>query len=251
MQFQLHYPAPRLATSALLLSTLLFSGVSLSHADTLVDGWVGEGELGLVSTSGNTENSSFIGKVDLGRVTGRWIHTLVGDMYQADTDGVDTADRFSIGYKPKRLITDRTYAFGLLNYDEDGFANIDERTREVIGVGHYFINNETTLLLGEVGAGARQTAFIDGSTDDDGGILFLYGKYKQNINANVDFIQTLSVDAGSDNTFAEAVTGLQVGMSDSVALKLSYTIRRNSDIVGLRGKKKDSVAGVTLVYGFK
>lgn len=215
------------------------------------DGWLGEGELGLVSTSGNTENGSFTGKLDLGKVSGRWIHTLLGDIYKADTDGVDTADRASLGYKPKRLITDRTYGFGLLNYDTDEFGNIDERLREVVGVGHFFINDETTLLLGEVGVGARQTDFLDGSSSDDGAILYLYGKYKRNFSDNLSFIQTIAVDAGSDNTFAESVTGLQVGLAGDLSMKLSYTIRQNSDIVGVRGKKRDAISGLTLVYGFE
>jgi len=212
--------------------------------------WSGDAQLGAISTGGNTDNYSLTGRLDVSRESGSWIHNVIGSAYQAEVDSETTADQLSIGYKPKRLLNDATYLFGLLNYDEDEFSDIDERTREVIGVGHYFIKGEDHELLGEAGIGGRQTSFISGLEDSDEAILYLFGRYKQPISENVKFIQTLGVDIGSDNTFLESLTGIQVGLGGNLALQLSYALRRNSDIEGARGDNDDSVTGATLVYGF-
>lgn len=214
-----------------------------------MDGWSGEAEFGANSSSGNSDNSSAIGKVDVSRGSGMWIHNLIGDVYKADADGVDTADRFSIGYKPKRLINDRTYLFGLLNYDEDSFANIDSRERAAIGMGHFFINDDQTLLLGEIGIGASSIDFTSGGSSDTDGLLYLHGKYRTNVMENAQFIADVTVNGGGDNTYTEGNLGFQVGIGGNLALKATYGLRRNSDIVGSRGEKDDTVTNLTLVYG--
>jgi len=197
----------------------------------------------------NSDNSSVTTRVDVSRTTGPWVHNILADAYNAETDGNKSADRFSLGYKPKRLINDSTYIFGLGNYDTDDFANIDSRQKLVAGVGKWFINTEDRELLGEAGLGARSTDFITGGESSDDGILYLYGKYRQKVLQNADFIGTVAVDAGGDNTFTDASLGLQVGLGGPLAIKISHSLRRNSDIVGVRGDKSDSVTGVTLVYG--
>lgn len=231
-----------------LISSLLLTGTAMS-TQALADGWSGEAEAGAISTSGNTDNDSFVAKADVEKTNGPWIHNILADTYSAKTSGNQTADRFSVGYKPKRLINDRTYAFGLANYDEDEFANIDDRTRLAVGVGHWFIKDERTILLGEAGLGARSTSFLDGTESNDDGIIYLHGKYKTRVLENADFIASVSVDAGSDNTFTDASLGLQVGLGGALALKATYSLRRNSDIVGVGGEKDDAVTGLTLVYG--
>lgn len=215
----------------------------------LADGWSGTAEAGAISTSGNSDNTSVTSKVDVSRSAGGWIHNILADAYNAETDGNKSADRFSLGYKPKRLLNESTYLFGLGNYDTDEFANIDDRKKLVAGVGHWFINSERTELLGEAGIGARSTDFITGADSSDDGILYLYGKYRQRVLENADLIATVAIDGGGDNTFTDASVGLQVGLGGALALKVSHSLRRNSDIVGIRGDKSDSVTGVTLVYG--
>ncbi len=215
----------------------------------LAEGWSGTAEAGAISTSGNSDNTSITSKVDISRDAGGWIHNILADAYNAETDGDKTADRFSLGYKPKKLLNESTYLFGLGNYDTDDFANIDDRKKLVAGVGHWFINQERTELLGEAGIGARSTDFISGGESSDDGIIYLYGKYRQSVLENADFIATVAIDGGGDNTFTDASVGLQVGLGGALALKVSHSLRRNSDIVGIRGDKSDSVTGVTLVYG--
>lgn len=231
------------------LLTPVAVALSLSSSVALGDGWSGTAEAGAISTSGNSDNASVTTKVDVSRTSGAWVHNILADAYNAEVDGNQSADRFSIGYKPKRVLNNNMYLFGLGNYDADEFANIDDRQKLVAGVGKWFVNNESTELLGEIGLGARSTNFLDGSQSSDDGIVYLYGKYRQRVLENADFIATLGVDSGGDNTFTDASLGLQVGLGGALALKISHGLRRNSDIVGVRGDKSDSVTGVTLVYG--
>jgi putative salt-induced outer membrane protein YdiY len=55
--------------------------------------------------------------------------------------------------------------------------------------------------------------------------------------------------AGSDNTFTESITSLQVSMTDNLALSLSYTVLNNSFTPpGI--DSTDSFTSVNLVAGF-
>jgi hypothetical protein len=56
-------------------------------------------------------------------------------------------------------------------------------------------------------------------------------------------------DAGRDNTYARSDLGLQVEMTDALALKAGYEVRHNTDTApGI--ERTDSLTTLNLVYGF-
>ena len=73
--------------------------------------------------------------------------------------------------------------------------------------------------------------------------------YKHAFNDSVAFVDTLLVEAGSDNTFVQNDAGLQVDMSKKLALKVGYQVRHNTDVApGI--KKTDQLMTTNLVYNF-
>ena len=213
--------------------------------------WTGEAGLGVVAASGNTDNRSISGTVGLAKQSGPWKHNLFADVYKAKTDGVESADRFMLGYKADRNFTDRVYGWGSLRYETDSFANIDRRIVGGVGVGYKVLLGPVHTLDLEGGIGYQTTNFVDLSPKSSGAIAILAGNYAAKMSDTLTFTQRLALEAGSDNKLLTSITGLNVKMSDALSLSLGYTIRRNSDIVGALGKKSDNITTINLVYAIK
>jgi len=235
-----------------LIAIAVGTGLSLSGVSQAE--WAGDAELGLSSSSGNTENTTANAKLDMDTAVDSWRHNIFADAYYAEDDSIKSAERYALGYKPRKFLNDKDYLFGILRYDQDEFAFIDSRTTEVVGIGRQFISTPKHYLDGEIGIGARQTDYIvDTSTanlDDNEFIYFLGGKYTGRISDTARFSETVRAEIGDDNSYIESITGLRLAVTDSLSAKISYTIRHNTDVEGVKGDNTDTLTGVSLVYGF-
>ena len=73
--------------------------------------------------------------------------------------------------------------------------------------------------------------------------------YKHAFTDTTAFVDTLLVEAGSDNTFVQNDAGLSVAINKAFALKLSYQVRHNTDVTP-GTKKTDQLMTTNLVYNF-
>lgn len=65
--------------------------------------------------------------------------------------------RYALGYKARYFYTNKNYVFGLLGYETDEFASINNRTIEVLGYGRQFMDNENiTGMAKSASAPGRQ-----------------------------------------------------------------------------------------------
>ena len=229
--------------------TSVFTVSSLSYA-----GWTGDAEFGMSLSSGNTKNTTANAKLDLDTVVDRWRHNIFADGYYAEDDDTKTAERFALGYKPRFFFTNKDYAFGIVRYDQDEFAFIDNRATGVAGYGRQFLSTPKHYLDGELGLGMRKTNYYDNvdtaTLDENELIYFLGGKYSGRISKTARFSETVRVEIGQDNNYIESITSLGVSITGSMSAKISYTIRHNTDVAGEKGEKTDTLAGVNLVYSF-
>jgi putative salt-induced outer membrane protein len=227
---------------------LLLAGTAPASA------WTGDVELGYSNSSGNTDNTTLNAKLDVDKAKGSWRHNIFGDVYYAETDNDKTAERYAIGYKPRYFLTEKDYVFGLLRYDSDEFTFIDNQTTEVVGYGRLFLNDNKYYWDGEIGAGARQTDYIEDPSiadlKEDEIIGFLGTKLSARLSANARFLETLRVEIGEDNNYIESITGLQLAIAGDFSASITHTVRHNTDIEGVKGDKTDQVTGVNLVYSF-
>ena len=93
------------------------------------------------------------------------------------------------------------------------------------------------------------TQFTDDTPDSDESVVRGAFNYGLRVTDNTIFRQDLSVMAGSDNTFTESITSLQVSMTDNLALSLSYTVL-NSSFTPHGIDSTDTFTSVNLVAGF-
>lgn len=233
-----------------LFLALLVSGAALAE-----DGWNGAGELGLALTRGNSETESLNAKLGLSFEDAAWKHNIgfAALRQKGEVGGSEelelTANRYELSGSSAYSLSERSYLIGSLRYENDDFAPYDYQTVASFGAGWFAIKNDVTEWLFEGGPGYRRVKEVASGESDGQAVFRGRMAYKHAFNASTSFENTLLVEAGSDNTFAQNDSGLSVKMNASLALKAGLQFRHNSDVApGL--KKTDSLFTTNLVYAF-
>ena len=145
-------------------------------------------------------------------------------------------------------MTEQDFLFGRLDWRKDRFSSIVEQFSQTVGYGRRLIQNEKHSLDGEIGIGARQSDLDDG-TDETDTIYTGRLTYAWQITETSSLGQSLLVEVGDSNNFTESVTEVRARLVGSLALLVSYTVRRNSDV--LPGTEKtDTRTAISLEYAF-
>ena len=234
----------RIFTAGIASSLVAFPALAQNQEE----GLSGEVALAYLATSGNSESENLglnFGGDYYGEI---WHHNLEGRAVRASTDGIDTAEAYGLSWQSARDFGEKSYLFGRLAWDKDKFSGYDQQIREVVGYGRHFIDNDRHTLDGEVGVGLRQSDLRDGTSEDDT-IARLSVDYAFQLSETAEFEQRFGVESGSDNTYTESVTSLSADVWTNLAIVLSYTIKRNSDVPA-GSVKKDTFTAVALEYSF-
>jgi putative salt-induced outer membrane protein len=246
----------------LIAAAVLAAAPLVASAD---GGWAGSGELGFAASRGNAKSENLNAKLNFSMEDDVWKDTFYltalrakGNTTSIQTiDGVPTAvtrydytaNRYetgaSIGYK----FDERSYLVGALRYENDDFSPFDYQAVLSLGYGYTAIKNERTELSFEIGPGYKRfEPVLTSEAESDVVGRGLIG-FRHRFNENTAFENTFLVEAGSDNTFYQNDAGLVVNMNKTLALKLGYQVRHNSDVApGL--KKTDQLMTTNLVYNF-
>ncbi len=228
--------------------------LALSSA-SLAEGWKGAGELGLALSRGNSETESLNARLGLTLEDAQWKHALGFAVLRqkGEVAGTDelvlTANRYELTGSSAYKFDERSYLNGSLRYENDDFAPFDYQAIAALSYGYYAIKNDATEWLFEGGPGYRRfKEVVSGETDGEFIVRGLMG-FKHVLTETTSFENTLLLEAGSDNTFAQNDAGLVVKMSDRLALKAGLQFRHNTDVApGL--EKTDSLFTTNLVYNF-
>lgn len=215
-----------------------------AHAD-----WQGKGELGFVLARGNTEATTLNAKTDVAKTIERWTHGVGFSVLKATTNGVDSASRYEVHGQSNYALSDRSYVYGNLRYEDDDFSPFTYQALAGAGWGYKLIDSESTKLSTELGAGYRKLERrLDGVSEGDavarGAVNFEHA-----LNAATKVYDKLRVESGASNTQLENSLGVQVKMSDRLALGVDYTVRHNSKVAGA-AKKLDQLTTANIVFAF-
>lgn len=228
-------------------------------------GWGGSGELGFAASRGNAKSENLNAKLNFSMEDDVWKDTFYltalrakGNTTRIQTiDGVPTpvtrydytANRYEAGASVGYKFDERSYLVGALRYENDDFSPFDYQAVFSLGYGYTAIKNERTELSFEVGPGYKRFEPVaTGETETDVVGRGLIG-FRHRFNENTAFENTFLVEAGADNRFYQNDAGLVVNMNKTLALKLGYQVRHNSEVApGL--KKTDQLMTTNLVYNF-
>lgn len=245
-------------------------------------GWSGSGEAGFAASRGNAKSENLNAKLTFKKEDDQWkdlfyltalrskgevtsyvpgANNTVVAVKNYDT----TANRYEAGASVGYKFDERSYLVGALRYENDDFSPYEYQAVASIGYGYTVLKTSSDELSVEVGPGYKRYQLndvygpdVDPVTNDpirhrfssEGEVI---GRgllaYKHNITDTTAFVDTLLVEAGSDNTFVQNDAGLAVSINKAFALKLSYQVRHNTDV--LPGTKKtDQLMTTNLVYNF-
>jgi putative salt-induced outer membrane protein len=211
--------------------------------------WTGKGTFGGVLARGNTETETINLNIDVANTIDRWTHKAGASLLRTVTDSVTSADRWELRGESRYSLTERSYLFGALRYEDDSFTDFRYQATASGGYGYHFIMTEATKLEGQVGAGLRQTERRPDGDKNDDAILRGAVNYEHKLTETTRIYDRFLVESGSDNTFLQNALGIEVKINDTFALGLDYAVRHNTDV--LPGTDKtDQVLTANLVYGF-
>ncbi|MGI9204566.1 MAG: DUF481 domain-containing protein [Woeseiaceae bacterium] len=240
-----------LRKSVLLAVTLMTSGAVLAQSAPAAEEespWSGNVSLGYLSTSGNTETTSFNTTFGVGYARNAWKHALNGSANGADQDEITNAEAYRLGWQTDYNITETDFVFGTVDWRKDRFSGVAEQNTESLGYGRRLINTPQHLLNVGIGLGHRSADLADG-TSESGVIGRGSLDYNWIFSETAGFDQNIVIETGSDNTYIESVSAVRARLLGDFALVVSYTIRHNSDVpVGT--DKSDRLSAVSIEYAF-
>ncbi len=224
----------------------------------------GGGELGFAAASGNSNNESFNGRLDLTyNDGGAWRHSasLFGlhsrsEYMRTEDDGSvvrerrTTANRYTVTANSAYLMDDRGTLNTSVRQEEDGFGTYSRQQSVSLSYGNRVIENERAHLDLQVGPGYRRAHdTVDGRTEA-GFIGRGLVDMRYALSENTELVNKLLVESGGYNTFAQNDLGVSVTMNSHLALKAGWQARHNSDVAP-DIKKTDTLTTMNVVYRFK
>jgi len=225
--------------------------------------WSGGGELGFAATRGNSISESLNGRLQLQYTEGGWIHTmdLFGlrssaeyRVYAEDgtmtRDRKTTANRYTAGAGSALKLGDHRQFTTALRYESDDFASYSSQATASVGYGTRVMDGERTRLDVQLGPGVRRAHNVQEGRTESGLIGRGFVGLKFGLTENTELENTLLVESGTSNTFAQNDLGLSVAMNQNLALKAGLQARRNSE-VNSQQKKTDTLTTMNVVYRFK
>ncbi len=233
-------------------SLILFTaGVYAQDEEEAVEqGWTGNGELGLVSTTGNTNSTALNLKLQFVKQTDKWRHRFAGTALATSENGTRDNERYTMEIQSDRIFSETSFMFGVVRWDADKFGAYDPQQTATIGYGRQLMKSETHALKGEIGAGYRNLEErVSGIASKEAIIRLLLDDSWQ-VFKSTNWINRLLIETGADNTFTQFNTGVAVSMTERFALKLGWEVRNNSRVPPGDTEKTDTVTTVNLVYNF-
>lgn len=227
--------------------------------------WAGSGgELGFASAHGNSTTESLNAKLR-GRYTdGDWIHSLdltglhTRARYTTTNDdgsvrryAKTTANRYSGTAGSALQLGEHRQLTATLRYDRDDFATYDRVTTFGLGYGTRLVDRDRFFFDAQVGPGVRRAHDTVQDRHESGLIARGLFDLHYTVTGNTDLVNSLLVEAGSYNTFAQNDFGLSVSMNDHLALKAGWQMRHNTQVNDDSKKKTDTLTTMNVVYTFK
>ncbi len=240
-----------LRKSIFIAATLLASGQVLAQAAAPAaeeSPWSGAASLGYLSTSGNTDTTSYNTKFGVDYTSGEWKHGFAGSANGSVESDVTTAEAYKAGWKSEYNLTEHDFLFGTVDWRKDRFSGVDQQVSEAIGYGRRLIDTPKHLLSAGLGVGHRQADLADG-TSESGVIGRGNIDYSWKFSETAGFDQNIVIESGSDNTYIESQSAVRARLLSDFALVFSYTIKQNSD-VPVGSEKTDKFTAISIEYAF-
>ncbi len=211
--------------------------------------WTGKvGASGLVAT-GNSRNAAAGLLVDAKLPDGDLTHNVKLYFDYGRAAGTKTQQRWGAAYKLDYAISEDSFGYGRLAYNEDEFSGFDYRLFGGLGAGHWFIRSEE-LALSLSGGPGYQYAPIDDTREIDSHFAFYSAsEFHWVIRDGLKFEQNVDTTWTEPTTTFMSTTSLSTAFTDSLSTGVSYAYRYETD-PPMGRVNTDTMFRVNLNYDF-
>jgi len=245
--------------------TFIKSLLTVSLSSLAIISWAeepitGEIEVGVISTTGNTETNSLKSKLSVTQDTQNWKNTYRIDTLfkeeKVENNGVKetqtSAERYFASAQGDYKLNEKHSAlFVYGSYENDRFAGFSQQDSFAVGYADQIFGSENAFLNYNAGPGYFYNEDNDGNIEE-GGIIRLALDYQLTLSETAKFKQSLSTEAAvesDDNTKSKSETSIAATLMGNLSLKASYNIIHNSHVPdGI--EKTDTTTSLSILYLF-
>ncbi|MXO66287.1 DUF481 domain-containing protein [Altericroceibacterium endophyticum] len=216
---------------------------------SLIDMWSGEGQIGALRETGNSESLGLTAGVKMQRTGIDWRHKLHFLFDYQSTNGETTREQYLASYEPQyQLKGELFFIFGLAQFESDQFQGYDSRYSVSGGAGYRIVDSDDLQLSVQAGPAWRRTDFTDGDEES-----VLTGLAALNMDWKINDRVTLKQDADaylrSENTTLSSTTSLEAALGGALSARASYAVEYATAPPD-GSVTTDTLTRFTLVYGF-
>ena len=211
--------------------------------------WEGKFQASAVMSSGNSENAAVGVAFDAARTTGRFVHNLSGYFDLGRSEGLTNQKRWGGAYQLDYKISDPTYAYARVSFDEDEFSGFDYRLFAGAGLGHFLSDTERLKWKIEGGPGFRYSPIDDTTEIDQEFAVYGASETDWQIRDGLLFEQDFNVTWTSPTTTFQSITSLTTELYEGLATGISFELRYETDPPFGR-ENTDTIARASLVYSY-
>jgi putative salt-induced outer membrane protein len=206
-------------------------------------------ELGAIFTSGNTENENIKYKVIVDwDQSEAWDYQFTSDGFRSSQAGIANAQRLYHTGSANYTINPISYVQGRVAYENDQFSGFEGQSDITVSYGRNMLQSRENMTLGlTAGVGVRRSETVLETESE--AIVRLAANYGWNLSESADFIQTFTIEAGSNSDIYRSETGIQTDILENLSLKFSVKFRHQT-VVPINREKTDTETAITLVLNF-
>lgn len=183
--------------------------------------WKTSAAIGATLTRGNSDTLTVNGTIDTSKKWGKNEAGAGFSVTYGETDDTETANSMAAYAQYNRLLTDRLFVYGRVDFSRDKLADINYRIGLSPGAGYYFIKNNKFTLSGEIGPGYIWEEV--GGVSNDYFSLHVGEKFTWEINDRARLWQSLSYDPEVED-FENYLLRAEIGFETDILKDLSLRV---------------------------
>lgn len=224
--------------------------------------WSGESAVSGVARSGNTDSRELGVEFNIKREIRQTRHLgeflfdygeseVAADAADPDAGTVteETTNRLFVSYQQDRLLNDRLFIFGDIDYEVDQFSGYDYRGLVSAGFGYDVLKRDNVTWSVSGGPGYRFEQIETTGESIESIAAKLGSHYSLRLNENVSFANDTDITWTEENTTANNKAAVTADLMAGLAARFSFEVTHNTEPPA-GTEETDTVTRAALVYAF-
>lgn len=237
------------------VAIIAISAAPLAYGQGAKD-WEGEAELGVLMTSGNTEETNVNARLGLVHEVVSWRNIAEFSSNSSKSEDQTTAEKYRGSLETNYKFDENQYLFLRGAYEKNRFSGYEFESTVTTGYGNrVWQSGKRSFLDLSAGVGYRYNKLealdSDGEDVESEAISRLAAQFNFALSDNALFSQKLSTEIGLDenNVISRSETALKASVVGNLSMKLAYRVDHVSDAPA-GSAATDTETSISLLYGF-